>query len=360
MSLLRFPQSRSQFGALLLGWYQRHKRDLPWRENPSPYRIWLSEVMLQQTQVGTMVPFFNRILERFPDLETLARAPLEELLSLWSGLGYYNRARNLHRAAKQVRRDFGGNFPRSLQQALKLPGVGRYTAGAVLSIAYHLPYPVLDGNVRRLMARYLKIEGPIDSAVEQQLWDTLADLVALPGLRSRVADFNQALMELGSLVCRPRHPQCLLCPLKEKCRARRQGRQHDLPHRVGSRKSAQLHFSAAVICRDGNRYLMHQNDQGPYLKGFWEFPKVEGRPEKDLTHRFLMAHRLHLRVESVLPPIRHQITFRRLHLHPVIGRLSQPPEESKWVWSKLGATGRPASAFVTKIAKAVMGSRLAQ
>ena len=359
MTLPRFPQPRSRFGALLLGWYQRHKRALPWREDPTPYRIWLSEVMLQQTQVSTMVPFFNRVLERFPDLETLARAPVEELLSLWSGLGYYNRARNLHRAAKLVRRDFGGTFPRSFQQALKLPGVGRYTAGAVLSIAYHLPYPVLDGNVRRLMARYLKIEGPIDSTVERQLWDTLADVVALPAIRSRVADFNQALMELGSLVCRPRHPQCLLCPLKEKCRARRHGRQHDLPLRSGSRKSTQLHFSTAVICRDRNSYLMHQNLQGPYLKGFWEFPKVEGKPEKDLADRFLTTHGLHLRVESVLPPVRHQITFRRLYLHPVVGRLFRPPDESKWVWSRLGARGRPASAFVTKVAKAVSRSRSA-
>src|SRR5262245_41925451 len=202
-----------KLGPLLLPWYQKARRDLPWRRNPTPYSVWISEVMLQQTRVETVIPYYLRFLERFPTLLDLAKASLEEVLAAWSGLGYYRRARSLHAAARHIVKDAGGQFPPDLDRALQVPGVGPYTAGAVLSIAYNLPVPVVDGNVERVLARLLRRR----AAPVRELQGILR--ASIP--EGRASDFNQALMELGATLCSPRDPACGLCPLGEVCQARR-------------------------------------------------------------------------------------------------------------------------------------------
>ncbi len=216
----------SQFRRRLLAWFRRSKRDLDWRRTRDPYRIWLSEIMLQQTRVAAVIPYYRRFLARFPSVHSLARARLNSVLRHWAGLGYYSRARNLHRAAKQIVREHGGKFPRCLEQALALPGVGQYTAAAVLSIAYGQPLAVLDGNVARVLVRLAAANGEIR---EPRLWRRLAD--AASGLLASEApgDWNQAMMELGATVCTPRSPRCEECPVAHWCRARILGVADSMP-----------------------------------------------------------------------------------------------------------------------------------
>src|SRR6201984_884329 len=198
----------------LLGWFGKYRRELPWRLNKDPYRIWLSEIMLQQTRVAAVIPYYERFLDRFPDIRALAEAPEEEVLRLWSGLGYYSRARNLQRAARQIVAKHGGQFPRTLDEALALPGIGSYTAAAILSIAFGAKHAVLDGNVARVLARLDAIRGDLR---ESQRWRELqktADGLLEP---KYPGDWNQAIMELGATLCTPRSPQCLLCPVAQYC-----------------------------------------------------------------------------------------------------------------------------------------------
>ena len=231
----------------LLAWFRCHARRLPWRQNPSPYAVWVSEVMLQQTQVEAVIPFYQRFLHAFPTVERLARARAEQVLKLWSGLGYYRRARHLHAAAKAIVARFGGRFPSDYQAARSLPGVGDYTARAVLSIAYALPYAVLDGNVARVVARLRTIEGHANqpgfrSAVTHELELLLS--------RRRPGDFNQALMELGQTVCLPRAPLCAECPLSRWCQARRLGRQESFPSPKPRRATERAHLAVAILRRE--------------------------------------------------------------------------------------------------------------
>ncbi len=206
--MLQLPIPVTEFAPRLLGWYRDNKRDLPWRNDPDPYRVWVSEVMLQQTQVKTVVPYFEEFLRSYPTVEDLARAEESEILSSWSGLGYYRRARNLHRAAQMVCERYGGEFPRDFSQALELPGIGHYTAVAILSLAHGEPLPILDGNITRFFTRYLKIEDDLERTVVGKLRKFLVQLVSETSVAKNVRDFNQALMEIGSLVCIPRNPQC--------------------------------------------------------------------------------------------------------------------------------------------------------
>lgn len=366
----------STFAALLLAWFDRHKRDLPWREDPDPYRVWLSEVMLQQTQVKKVVPYFERFTRHFPDLRELAAAPEGEVLALWSGLGYYSRAKNLRRAAGIICQRHGGSFPQTFQEAVALPGVGTYTAGAVLSIAYGLPFAVLDGNVRRVMARFLKLEGSLTGEPGKGLLQLLTGMVRDDHVAPTVSSFNQALMELGALVCLPRNPLCKECPLKAHCGARAAGLQEVLPAPKRSRPLVDLDFLVAVVQQEGS-FLMHQNSGDGYLRGLWEFPRVEVKngqlplPRGAAGSRTAKTRRLdssvlpeaaqafrerfgiRLTVRHVLPPIEHRITFRRLSLFPAVcelqGRL--PGNGFRWAQPHLEPLGT--SSYVEKILKTV-------
>ncbi len=257
----------------LLDWYRRSHRDLPWRRTRDPYRIWVSEVMLQQTQVATVIPYYARFLERFPDIESLARAPLDEVLKRWEGLGYYARARNLHAAARRVVSEHGGAVPREPAVFRSLPGVGDYIAAAVPSIAFDAPLAVVDGNVKRVVARLValaeSVDRPAGTRAVRENAQRLLD-------RSHPGDFNQAMMELGAVVCRPASPLCGACPVAASCRALSLGDPAAFPVRDARRAVPTQHIAVGVVSRDG-RVLITRRREDAMLGGLWEFPggKIE-------------------------------------------------------------------------------------
>jgi A/G-specific adenine glycosylase len=266
----------AEFAQRLLRWYARHKRPLPWRETADPYHIWVAETMLQQTQVETVRPYYVRWLSLFPTLEALAAAPPQAVLAAWEGLGYYARARNLHRAARQVLAEFGGELPRTAAALRALPGIGRYTAGAIASIAFGLDAAVLDGNVRRVLARVYDFQLDVKSAAgEKQLW-ALAESLLPPG---RAGDYNQALMDLGATVCTPRAPACSRCPVSGLCAARRLGLQLERPVMAARLAVPERVFAVAVV-RKAARVLISQRHEGGLLGGLWAFPAVEAPPAR--------------------------------------------------------------------------------
>ncbi|MCI0620972.1 MAG: A/G-specific adenine glycosylase [Acidobacteria bacterium] len=306
----------------LLKWYEEHQRNLPWRHTTDPYSVWISEVMLQQTQVQTVIPYYLRFLEHFPTIAVLARAETDQLLRVWAGLGYYSRARNLHKAARVIVERFGGKFPENYADVLALPGVGRYTAAAIVSIAFGQPYAVLDGNVSRVLARLLRISGdPKSSAVQSRLWTAAQQL--LPA--ARPGDFNQALMELGATVCSPRQPQCSLCPWKQKCLARKDGLQESLPEKA-RRGPVRRSLQAAAVIRHQGRFLIVQRSGQRLLKGFWEFPSAELRQKGSVSARLarFAAETYGLAVAALEPlmTIRHAITTRRIELQVFQAKLA--------------------------------------
>ena len=268
--LLPDAPTRARIVGQLLAWYRIHKRDLPWR-GASPYAVWVSEIMLQQTQVATVIPYFLRFLEHFPTVEALASAPIEDVLKYWAGLGYYARARNLHRAAQMVVERHGGRIPDTPDVIETLPGIGRYTAGAILSIAYNVPRPLVDANVIRVLSRLFGLRGDPKSAANQaQLWALAEALVPddFPG------DFNQALMELGALICAPADPQCERCPLLSDCVAGRSPDPSALPEFPPGRASVSVTHSAALIRNEVKQFLIVQRPLHGLWGGLWEFPRV--------------------------------------------------------------------------------------
>jgi len=253
----------------LLKWFAAHRRDLPWRAEPrDPYHVWLSEIMLQQTQVATVIPYFQRWLQRFPTLKDLAEAPIDDALKLWEGLGYYARARNFHRAAQVVMRNYGGKIPDTVEELLKLPGVGRYTAGAIASLAFGRDAPVLDGNVRRVLSRVYGIADAHSPDAVEKLWQLSESL--LPA--GRAGPFNEALMELGATLCAPRAPQCSRCPIRSECHAFAAGRPEAYPARTARPPLPHKVAVAAVIEDVDGRVLMAQRAHHGLLGGLWEFP----------------------------------------------------------------------------------------
>ncbi len=260
----------------LLGWFDREQRDMPWRRTGDPYPIWVSEIMLQQTQVKTVIPYFERWMKSFPTLQKLARSREETVLKHWEGLGYYSRARNLHRAAKIVLQEHNGRVPDTYDALIKLPGIGRYTAGAILSIAFDQPVPVLDGNVKRVLSRLfvLRANGA-PSAHENRLWETSAGLVPA----KRPGDFNQAMMELGATVCLPKKPFCLVCPLQKPCEAQQRGEIDKYPVPRARPVTQKIEVSAAVITRGGKVYIQ-QRLHGGLMGGLWEFPGGKRKPKE--------------------------------------------------------------------------------
>ncbi|MBI3316153.1 MAG: A/G-specific adenine glycosylase, partial [Candidatus Omnitrophica bacterium] len=252
----------------LLSWFAKNARPLPWRKHYRPYEVWISEIMLQQTQMDTVIPYFHRWMKLFPTLESLAQSEEKKVLKCWEGLGYYSRARNLRDTAKRILRDFGGKFPSDYESIRSLKGIGRYTAGAIASIAFNQDQPIVDGNVLRVLSRLYAIDKPIDVEKNKGLFWKLEKRL-IPKGQARY--FNQALMELGALVCVKNIPRCLECPLKNFCKARRLGRAGQYPVRAKRKKMVKVQAAALVLSKNG-RYLIRRRPEGKIMGGLWEFP----------------------------------------------------------------------------------------
>ncbi len=299
----------------LLAWFRRNRRDLPWRRTRDPYAIWLSEIMLQQTRVETVIDYFTRFLERFPTVDSLAAAREDDVLKLWEGLGYYSRALNLHKTAKAVTGQQSGVFPSTVEELRRLPGIGRYTAGAIASIAFGVRAPVLDGNVKRVLARLFAIEERIDQAATiHRLWE-LAEALVPP--RSP-GDFNQALMELGARICLPKNPLCAACPVRARCEARARGIQDRVPAKRPAKKVPHRHVVAAAIRKNG-RYLLGKRPAGGMLGGLWEFPG--GKVEPGETHEEALIREIReelgieIRVQGHAASVEHAYSHLTVTLH---------------------------------------------
>lgn len=375
----------AQLGAFrksLLQWFRRNRRELPWRRTRDPYRVWVSEIMLQQTRVAAAIPYYERFLARFPTVQSLAAAPESEVLRLWSGLGYYSRARNLHRAAKEIVSRFTGRFPFTLDEVLSLPGVGRYTAAAVLSITHGAPLAVLDGNVARVLARLGAMRGDLRAPARWRELQGKAQRLLAP---RQPGDWNQALMELGATVCTPRQPDCGACPLAGFCRARIRGLTAVIPERRKKRAPVRIEIAAAIFLDGAGRTLVVDPDGATPRNGtadlaslfsrLWQFPAVVvsgpsdkqraelrayllkilglpgkhrllGNPQglkplrKDTKHSaYVAAQAATYKAKSVLrqtdgsacltlaplPPARHAVTFRQITLSPYLLRVSRLP-----------------------------------
>ena len=260
----------------LLAWYARAKRDLPWRGTTDPYRVWVSEIMLQQTQVERVREFFTRFMTRFPTVHELAAAREHDVLRHWEGLGYYRRARQLHAAAKQIAAEHDGVFPQTVEGLMALPGIGRYTAGAIASIAFDVSAPIVEANSRRVFARLVGHDRPLGGAAgDGPIWEVAEQLVP----RRHPGRFNQAVMDLGAMVCTPDRPLCTRCPLASMCLAHREGRTATIPVKT-PRRAAMLVCETAVIIRRGGRLLVEQRGPGEWWEGLWDFPRLAqaGRP----------------------------------------------------------------------------------
>ena len=272
-------ETLAAMGQRLLTWYERHKRDLPWRRTPDPYAIWVAEIMLQQTRVDTVLAYYEHFLARFPTPEALAAAPLDDVLKAWEGLGYYARARNLHTAARWVVQELNGHLPHSPQALLRLRGVGRYTAAAIASIAFGQDVIALDGNLRRVLCRLSAIDDDPGRPTTQRWLEKLAQTMLPSG---HAGEFNQALMDLGATICIPTNPRCLLCPLVNFCQAQREGIQNELPIRATRTKRPHRDVTAGIIWDGNGRFLITQRPLDGMLGGLWEFPGGKRRPREAL------------------------------------------------------------------------------
>jgi A/G-specific adenine glycosylase len=305
----------------LLTWYYHNRRDLPWRSETSPYRIWISEVMLQQTQVKTVIPYYQRFLERFPTLADLAAAPLADVLKAWEGLGYYARARNLHRAAGEIVTKYGGQFPPTYAELRRLPGFGDYTAGAVAAIAFGEAVPAMDGNVKRVLARLFAIREALNRGPTARHLRELATALVDPAVPG---DWTQALMELGATVCLPQNPKCLLCPVNDLCQARQQGLERTLPSKSAKKALPHYDVAAAVIHQDG-RVLIAQRPPEGMLGGLWEFPG--GKQESGETLAECLEREIQeelgvaIAVGEPLVTVKHSYTHFKITLHAFACRL---------------------------------------
>lgn len=306
------PADARRFRKQLIDWFHSHRRDLPWRRTGNPYHIWISEVMLQQTQVATVVPYYERFVGRFPDVHSLASAPLDDVLKHWEKMGYYARARNLHKAAQIVVDAHGGILPADYDALRALPGIGDYIAAALSSIAFALPHAVVDGNVKRVLARVDTIDVPFNRPVASKVFRGAADELLD---RERPGDFNQAMMELGATVCRPRTPLCPECPVASCCEAFATGRQGELPVRDKKKAVPHYHIAVGIVHREGRVLITRRPDEG-LLGGLWEFPggKVQpGESAADACRREIREEvNLDVDVTDHLTRVEHAYTHFRI------------------------------------------------
>jgi A/G-specific adenine glycosylase len=338
----------------LLCWYQRRSRALPWRKSRSPYRVWVSEVMLQQTQIETVIPYYQRFVREFPTVEHLAKAPLERVLELWSGLGYYRRARNLHRAAQDLVAKHGGQFPRNMTLARSLPGVGDYTARAVLSIAYNQPFAVLDGNVARVMARLLALRGNLHQPRFRHRIEENLELVLS---RLSPGNFNQALMELGQIVCLPRSPRCSSCPLRRWCRGFKSHKPENFPDPKPRRQTEEWHMAVATLHKNQEVILFRGLGDG-LLDNLWNFPSALGRSRSEalllLNEKLCTLLGAPPSFEETTYHLRHNITYRSIQVHVYKGLFSGRTAADGFRWFQLPSIEQAAvSQLARKIARKI-------
>ena len=315
----------------LLAWFRHHRRDLPWRASRDPYRIWVAEVMLQQTRIAAVIPYYDRFLGRFPTFGSLAEARYSEVLQHWSGLGYYSRARNLHNAAKQIVARHAGKFPATLEQALGLPGIGHYTASAVLSMAYDIPLAVLDGNVARVLARLGAVRGDLR---QPRRWQALERRAGALLARNSPADWNQALMELGEIVCTPQIPRCAECPLSGRCRSYAENLTGEIPAPRKKRLPVSVQIAAAILCDPQGRTLLVKDPgahDGVVFSRLWQFPAVQvvASAEAELTKHIRETLGIDLLSLEPLAAARHAVTFRKITLLPFLAQLPQLPKRHR-------------------------------
>lgn len=350
--------SAEQFQQQLLHWFDSHgRKHLPWQENKTPYRVWVSEIMLQQTQVAAVIPYFQRFMQHFPELADLASAHVDEVLHLWAGLGYYSRARNLHKAAVMVMQEFNGVFPDNIDDLTRLPGIGRSTAGAILAIAFRKRAAILDGNVKRVLARYLAVNAVIDRKIENKLWEVAQ--VLTPAERS--ADYTQAIMDLGATLCTRGKPACEVCPFVLNCAAHAEGIAELLPLKK-ERTEIPTRTATFLILRSGNDVLLEKRPPHGIWGGLWSLPQLEG----NVSAREIKKHvstTLHLNVTNIsaMREFQHIFSHYRLNIYPTVIDVAagaKVMDSTDQIWynlSKPQAVGLPQP--VAKILKSLRGAR---
>jgi A/G-specific adenine glycosylase len=328
---------RPRISSSLLNWYRVNKRSLPWRDRQpvDPYAVWVSEIMLQQTRVEAVIPYYEKWMRLFPTIRALADASEQDVLNAWEGLGYYSRARNLHNAARIVAEQYRGELPRDLDELGSLPGIGRYTLGAIASIAFGMDVPALDGNIKRVYSRIFDLSEPVDTPQGEKLLWELAEK-QLP--KGQAGDYNQALMDLGATICIPKNPRCLICPLMKICQARQNGTQNLRP--VKSPKKAVPHHThaAGVMLRDGSVLLARRPSEG-LLGGMWEFPngRVSGDPLEGLAQALKTGYSLRLRVKrrnvrDPLAVVQHGYTHFTVSEYVYRCELASEPQAENFRW----------------------------
>ena len=313
------------FSQRLLTWYDQHgRKHLPWQKQVNAYRVWVSEIMLQQTQVATVIPYFERFMQRFPDVVTLADANIDEVLHLWTGLGYYARGRNLHKAAQVIRDQHNGEFPLDIEQVVALPGIGRSTAAAILSLAHNQSHAILDGNVKRVLARHRAIDGwPGAPAIEKEMWQ-LAEQLA-PNSRNNA--YTQAIMDLGATVCRRSQPLCDICPVRSDCLALAQQRQHELPTPRPKKQIPTRHTTMLMIRNSQGEVLLQQRPPSGIWGGLWCFPQLElDSPDDETILNWCQQHLTPgAQLRERWPSLRHTFSHFHLMIEPVLLELKRPP-----------------------------------
>lgn len=321
------------FASRLIAWQKVHGRhDLPWQNTRDPYAIWVSEIMLQQTQVTAVIGYYGRFMQRFPDIKTLAEATQDEVLQHWSGLGYYSRARNLHRAAHMIMEEHAGKFPQDVELIQQLPGIGRSTAAAIASFAFDACYPILDGNVKRVFARHFVIEGwPGQPKVEASMWALAESLLPASGMVA----YTQGLMDMGATLCTRTRPQCSACPLQTTCGAYLQGRTHALPS-PKPRKSIPEKTTTMLVLLRGNEVLLEKRPPSGIWGGLWSFPEIT---DQDTTPQEAALQRFSVHTEPlpVMPMLTHTFTHFRLHITPQPLQVVSPTqiESGGFIWLDL-------------------------
>ncbi|WP_342536219.1 A/G-specific adenine glycosylase [Sporosarcina sp. FSL K6-3508] len=346
---MQIIEQKKAFQQALLSWYEAEKRDLPWRRTNNPYYIWISEVMLQQTRVDTVIPYYERFIEKFPTMQDLSEAKEEEILKMWEGLGYYSRVRNLQSGVREVVETYGGEVPNTREKISALKGVGPYTAGAILSIAYGVPEHAVDGNVMRVLSRILLIEEDIALARNRKIFEqAVMELIS----EEDASSFNQALMELGAVICTP-NPRCLLCPVRDFCIAFEEGEQQQLPIKLKKQKKKHVSLAAFAIQNEEGKWLLQKRPGTGLLAGLWEFPMVELQ-ELDAVETFEKDTGLKLKKVTELTRFSHLFSHITWDIHAYRAQLEDvTSKEPLNFYTKEQIEALPKSKPVMKIIESI-------
>jgi len=314
----------------LISWFKNEQRDLPWRKDQDPYKVWVSEIMLQQTRVDTVIPYFNRFIDWFPTINDLAEAEEDKVLKAWEGLGYYSRVRNLQSAVKEVKEKYNGEVPNSPKEIAELKGVGPYTAGAILSIAYGIPEPAVDGNVMRVLSRILSIWEDIAKPSSRKVFEkAVRELIS----HEDPSSFNQALMELGALICTPTSPSCLLCPVRDHCHAFFEGVQNKLPIKTKKTKSREVQLAAAILTDINGKIVIHKRPANGLLANLWEFPNIElhhpmQNDREQVVTLFQKTLNLEMNLEQIIGQIDHVFSHLVWNINVYTGTINAKFQET--------------------------------